>query len=182
MNLNVIQTEVEVNSRAKGWYDNDRSWHDECALLASEVSEMLEAYRDNGLADATMTSLTPSMLPKPEGVGSEAADVLIRLLDTAGRYGIDGEALVPTIVNFHGGFQGFGHLVACLHYAISNLWLTGNGLDGEVFAHFAQPQMSNVYALLVIGCEQYDIDLDAEVERKLAFNRTRPARHGGKIL
>jgi hypothetical protein len=31
-------------------------------------------------------------------------------------------------------------------------------------------------------CEEYDIDIEKEYERKLAFNRTRPYRHGGKKL
>ena len=51
--------------------------------------------------------------PKPEGVGAEAADVLVRLLDT---------------------------------------------------------------------CIRYDIDLFAEWRRKVNYNWTRPARHGGKAL
>ena len=68
---------------------------DDVALLHSEVSEMLEAFRDGGYDDLTLGG--PILngdgqvvgLPKPEGVGSEAADVLIRLLDVCRRRGID---------------------------------------------------------------------------------------------
>lgn len=46
---------------------------------------MLEAYRETGLADATAEA--PDA--KPEGFGSECADVLIRLLDTCKRRGVN---------------------------------------------------------------------------------------------
>lgn len=81
---------------ANGWFDEDRTVGDDVALLHSEVSEMFEAWREHGLADATKPlrnsytgEIDPSKLPKPEGFGSEAADILIRLLDTCHRRGVD---------------------------------------------------------------------------------------------
>lgn len=74
---------VYDNNVDKGWFEEDRSFGDDIALLHSEVSEMLEAYRDGGVEDQTQEG------GKPEGVGSEAADVLVRLLDTCHRHNID---------------------------------------------------------------------------------------------
>lgn len=103
---------VEVN-RANGWFDDSRTFGDDVALLHSEVSEMFEAYREHGLKDVTNQDHNAAPNPKPEGVGSEAADILIRLLDS---------------------------------------------------------------------CYRNDVDLEREYERKLAYNRTRGYKHGGKLL
>lgn len=136
--LRAMQTEVREVNEANGWFDTGRTVGDDIALLHSEASEALEAYRDHGLDDATgrvgasscfcravpsisggpcrhpRCDVGPNALPpKPEGFGSELADVLIRLLDT---------------------------------------------------------------------CERRGVNLAAEYERKVAYNRTRGHRHGGKNL
>lgn len=73
--------------KRKGWEpDPSRTFGDECALLHSEVSEALEAYRDWKFDDPTVPG------GKPEGVASEFADVLVRLLHYSANHGIDLEA------------------------------------------------------------------------------------------
>lgn len=97
--------EVREVNETNGWFDEDRRPAEGLALLHSEVSEWLEALRSWGTADATPepTSARPPIgetmaeqkirlagrTPKPEGAGSEAADVFIRLLDECDRQGID---------------------------------------------------------------------------------------------
>ena len=100
-----MQREVTAWCERKGWKGEGSApvtFGDTMALLHSEVSEALEAFRDWGTADATKdirtecadgqcenpehTYVTPG---KPEGVGSEFADVLIRLLDDCDRWGVD---------------------------------------------------------------------------------------------
>lgn len=119
--LEHMQRLVTETNQANGWYEDERTVGEDIALLHSEVSEMLEAYREWGTEDVTDprtayldgTPYPSDYLPKPEGFGSECADVLIRLLDT---------------------------------------------------------------------CERRGIDLEAEFNRKVAYNRTRGYKHGGKRL
>ena len=84
--LNIMAREVRDVNTANGWRGGDVapiSFGELVALLHSEVSEALEAYRDRGFESWYRDD------GKPEGVGSELADVLIRLLDTADRVGVD---------------------------------------------------------------------------------------------
>jgi len=81
--LQELQAAVSACNYAKGWREQERSFGDDVALLHSEVSEALEAFRSYG-----ETSIDGPD-GKPEGVGAELADVLIRLLDTVDLRGID---------------------------------------------------------------------------------------------
>lgn len=80
-----MQSEVIAWATRKGWHPApERTFGDECALLHSEVSEALEAFRTNGFED-----FDDPKTGKPEGVASEFADVFIRLLHYCEVHGID---------------------------------------------------------------------------------------------
>lgn len=67
------------------------------ALVHSETSEALEAYRARGLEAWTRVD------GKPEGVAAELADVVIRVADLAGYLGIDLGAAIRGKMEFNAG-------------------------------------------------------------------------------
>ena len=109
----LLQMEAEVVEleHSKGWQPNENQFGTSLALLHSEVSEALEAFRGSGFMAFVLED------GKPEGVPSELVDVFVRLLST--------------------------------------------------WNQFVAP---------------YGFDLETEFERKMAYNRTREWRHGGKAI
>jgi NTP pyrophosphatase (non-canonical NTP hydrolase) len=85
-------------AKDKGWWETDRSFPEVCALIHSEVSEALEEWRV--LGDREIRGVHDSQ-GKPIGVPVELADILIRVFDAAGHYGIDLEEALKQKVKFN---------------------------------------------------------------------------------
>jgi hypothetical protein len=162
-----LQTEIWGINEDKGWHEDGFNPREARALIHSEISEALEAYRSHGLVDQTDHYGSHDTLPKPEGVGSEFADVLIRVLHYQARSGVvavePDEADLAVARAVHYG-RTFGEDIDLLHEAL------------------ACGPLASFPAHLVTVAQKHGIDLMAEVRRKIDFNRTRPYRHGGKKL
>lgn len=96
MNLSQVGVEWDLDDLAEevwqaaeraGWHDRPTSDLDRVglniALIHSEVTEALEAYRKHGVDEWLGDD------GKPEGIGSEFADILIRTLELAHVLDID---------------------------------------------------------------------------------------------
>lgn len=199
--LNQMLIETREIQTEKGWREAGKTYGDYIALLHSEVAEALEAFRKVGLEDMTEKVQQAydgvgleSVPVKPEGVGSELADVLIRFLDTADVIGLamvqkqarrrgsseevypaldDIESIEPHMIlqrrQAPGPLISFGDHLAWLDRCISQMWMDPEEAD------------SVLIALMTIA-RKYGFDMMAEYERKQAHNRTREYRHGGKLL
>ncbi len=90
--LNVLRDETYGLAVTKGWHEEERNFGELIALAHSELSEALECYRDGWGMTETRTRASDGKL---EGVPSELADVVIRVLAMAGYFKIDiGQAIV----------------------------------------------------------------------------------------
>lgn len=178
----------EVNT-AVGWRAEPKTLGDFAALLHSEVAEALEAFRDYRLADATMPDEVTGIAgvgtargytkrpAKPEGVGSELADFVIRLFDTCDVrsfhvWDLDMELadVPPCGANVVRAYDlvTFGDWMAWLHRHIVRFQDERDGAP--------------LLRAVVTVAERFGFDLTFEYTRKIAYNRTRPYQHGGRTV
>lgn len=113
MKINELVKAAHENAVSKGWLEEDRSFGEIIALMHSELSEALEDFRDgrpinenwyekkgeNGIVVVEISQPSPKW--KPCGIPSELADVVIRVFDACGRYGIDLEAAIAEKMAFN---------------------------------------------------------------------------------
>lgn len=105
--LHTLAAEVRACNRTNGWYDKERGFEADIALLHSEISEAFEAYRERGFDSWEKAD------GKPMGVASELADELVRLLDTADRLKVDlfAEYRRKMDYNWNRGYRHGGKIV-----------------------------------------------------------------------
>lgn len=105
MHINTVQKLVHELAKKKGWYDEPRTTGDSIALMHSELSEALESYRNGeklpiwqkGKTDEIMITPVSSEWRedvKPEGVLTELADCVIRIMDFCESRGWDLEEAI----------------------------------------------------------------------------------------
>lgn len=188
-----MQGEVLEINKINGWFEDGRSFEEGIALLHTEVAEMVEAYRRWGMEDATgrdcpcspeSMQVSPAHLCKPEGVGSEMADVLIRLLDESYRQGVD---MGKGVRSLNDPQHSFTRVTNGLHRAVARLdsevaTLIHGGASPETVERHLEQGMTGICGDLQSAAHWWKIDLEAEYERKIAYNFTRGFRHGGKRL
>jgi hypothetical protein len=204
--LNEIRDEAYAIAKSKGWHDEDApqaTVHDRVALMGTELSEAMEDHRAGRnprhifLGNATFhtdggeveigwqTAMrTAENGTKPEGIGVELADVIIRIGDAAGVYDL---SLDP-----ERGIKDWADDVFAPDYADKSFgewycWairLMLNAGDNIVEGNRSAASFQLCLAIGVIGawCRVLDIDIDRCIELKMTFNRTRSHRHGGKKL
>ena len=95
--LNELTKEIHDNAVSHGWWDEPRNLLEIAALCHSELSEAVEEYR------AGRPMVWANENGKPEGIATEMADCLIRILDWFGHEGLDADEIVRQKMTYNRG-------------------------------------------------------------------------------
>lgn len=193
----------------KGWYEIEngkpvsRSLVTLVNLFHSEVSEILEAYRDsNHIPGEIWFSGTGAPAGKPEGVTIEIADLFLRIADAAkienGFSNIFDKRHCNNLTDYSVKdssdlyyqqlfFEMFGMVMAEGIPSFEGMISSSHSILSR---YFDKPTDDASYwslleFLLVIWshyCSSMNWNLEEAIRVKMAYNSTRPHRHGNKRL
>jgi len=165
---------VHATAVDHGWWEKPPSTETIICLIHTEISEAFEEYRKWGLDpkrfiyysnnhERGTEYIRDEHNSKPEGIAVELADVCIRLMDWCEA---EGEAIEwPIGMCPAKSFEG------------NLLTLTGECLE----LRESGPEFSVEVLMIIIGmAEDFDIPLEQAIREKIAYNETRPYKHGGK--
>jgi NTP pyrophosphatase (non-canonical NTP hydrolase) len=156
MEINETAVRAHATAQSKGWYDPPKSLAEQIAMIHSEVSEALEEGR-NG---RNRTWYKMRVLTE---------DDIQNLSDTAIRV-----------------YEFITENQKDLQYSSDNLpqWFT-DGVDELVSAGVAKPEglpseLADIIIRVFDSAVFLGVDLEKAISEKMAYNATRPHRHGGK--
>ena len=174
MDFRTLQKQAHAIAKDHGWWDEERTFDDLIALVHSELSEALKAYRERGLESWSSRAELAILGEErtPEGVAFELADVVIRVADMAEWYEWALKIETDIWPLYSPVSSSFGGWISELHHRVS---LAYDNPD-KIW------RLSRVVTLVQKMAAHYCIDLDAAIEAKMEYNRTRTYRHGGKSL
>lgn len=159
-----------------GWWEGGieaRSLDDQFNNFHAEVSESWEEYRAGRMETwyAPQPDYGSERPPKPEGFWVEIADLLIRLADTCGAYMREVDDFGVSVSDCNPDSLTVPEFINSLHESIVEFrddWESPDIYAGCMFDE------SFAFA------RAHNIDLWAVIEEKMAYNATRPWKHGNK--
>ena len=186
MDYNKLSETANAAAAANGWNDKKEDHGTSIALIKTELSEAMDAFRNNSYC-----KMTPKELQKEnskinniddfsifykkavkETFEEEVSDIAIRILHYSGYYGLTlgDSAIMPTKEKglFNKDFIAIDKILTSLYDNNSRQDQT------SVF--------TIVLRMLESISEVYGFDLEQHINLKLAYNATRGYKHGNKVL
>lgn len=181
INWKELRDRAYQNAVKHGFYEN-RTMIEDCMLIITELSEAVQADRDNKFANRMVFEKnfdTPQKNPEAhfrfcydvlmkDSVEDELADAFIRMLSFLGhaKVEVDTDFLGNEPVNLASEFMT-GKSFAEQVYTI-------------VFSIVVDDDLNCAMTRLISLCVIHDIDLLWHVEQKMKYNEMRPYKHGKK--
>lgn len=190
-NLNELSRTIHANAVEHGFWSEAPSTEHCLMLVVTEIAAMVEADRKDNVAvinhirkqrylpaaqkcrlvddvDAASDFSAAFDEMVKNTVEDEMADVVIRLLDLAGAYGLDFDKLNP--IKYHRAFDRFSFT--------ENAFNLIKGLCRDGISVFKRIQFGIHY--MTLWAESRGVNLDWHVRAKMRYNVTRPYKHGKK--
>ena len=101
LTLKDLTADVHATAKAAGWHDVPRTLVEDLCLIHTEVSEVVEEVRNGQLPGETYYEKKPDGTKKPCGIPSELADIIIRTLHVAAKFGVDIEAALKEKMSYN---------------------------------------------------------------------------------
>ena len=170
-------------------------------LCHSELSEALEEYRDHKpnvyyvCKSHDSRTLCPDKydgcqygknagcnIRKPEGIATELADCVIRILDYAGHKEYDMNQY-PADLESVPKSETFGDFITECHTCLT-LAYRSKGLDAVWVDSFGvvPAYLHNCIRYIYAWAQDNSVDMDEAIRNKHEFNKGRSYKHGGKII
>ena len=158
---------IHANAVAHGFWEpgEEPTFGEYCAFIHEEISEAFSAWR-NGEPDEYVKD------GKPEGVWVELADVVIRCADAMAAWKYNFR--IPD-VQLDLRRDSFGEFVSILHFCVSEAYWHNSVGDTKGI------QLCFIVSIVYTFADRNGIDLDAIIDRKCAYNATRPYKHGKRM-
>ena len=206
IDLNEFAKEVHANAVAHGWYDNgERSEAEIFANIHSEWSEAFDAYA-HGLPwyyhhcgdPATKDEICEGFSDcysrkigwdgdhcfmrnkKPEGIAVELIDGVIRILDFVGYQNskIPEKHRIKVELSEKPQDTDFCRLICLLHLNTADAMVYARRFELKTLGMYICGIIESAFAMV----EKMGLDPEAIMLEKHEYNKTRPYRHGGKVV
>ena len=162
LDINNLSKEVFTWAKSVGWWDDmDRCPFQTLQLVSTEIAEATEGERKNLMDDK---------LPHRPMGEVELADVVVRIVDMAGRYGWTYDNDIYPDFYYGTGTVGAMHLTLNKLVTVMADIIKMVGCEPNLTLNFK-------YSTLIINCyliaEKQGYDLDGAIVEKVEFNRHR---------
>lgn len=180
MNWTMLSKEIRFDNASKGFDPTEGGLDRYLLLTISELCEAQEELRDGHDPRAVYFEAKKNppynLTDKPCGFPVELADAVIRILDIFGKFDETPHILQGALAPLHeGDIESVLLKVAKLVSTCQGGYFLGL-VRAEVWHH-----LNMALSLLLTLAQSLMIPIEEIIEQKLAYNKSRPPKHGRKF-